>query len=245
MAVIYRNTIRQKNEKKRKEKKMRKKKIKTVSFREYQRGTGVHITTRHNGKMDGVWSLSTSCVLNPQCKKNAGVCGSICSKCYARNMIKMYSDLDKVLEKNTEILTGSILDVVPLLPCKYFRFEAFGDLMNETQFINYLNIAKYNPDTNCAIWSKNPHIIDNVFKQGYKKPKNLKIIISSLFINLCIDYSKIYTWCDASFTVYDKGYASQNNIAINCGGRCCATCTGGKCYKRAKSPAIINELLHH
>lgn len=224
---------------------MRKKKIKTVSFREYQRETGVHITTRHNGKMDGVWSVSTSCALNTQCRKNAGVAGSICGKCYARNMIKMYSDLEKVLRNNTEILTGSILDVVPLLPCKYFRFEAFGDLMNEKQFINYLNIAKYNPDTNCAIWSKNPHIIDNVFKQGYKKPKNLKIIISSLFINLCIDYSKIYTWCDASFTVYDKGYATQNNIAINCGGRCCATCTGGKCYKRAKSPAIINELLHH
>ena len=155
-----------KNEQKKKKKKMKRKKIKAVSFKEYQRTTGVHITTRHNGKMDGIWSVSTSCALNPQCKKNVGVTGSICGKCYARNMIKMYSDLDKVLEKNTEILTASILDVVPLLPCKYFRFEAFGDLMNDIQFINYLNIAKMNKDTNFAIWTKNPDIIDNVFKQG-------------------------------------------------------------------------------
>ena len=97
---------------------------------------------------------------------------------------------------------------------------------------------------NFTIWTKNPDIIDNVFKQGYTKPKNLRIILSSPVINVLTDYIKIYSWCDSVFTVYTKEYASTHNIVINCGGRSCATCTGGRCYfKGGCHPVYINELL--
>ena len=231
----------------RKKKKMRKKNnLKVVSIKDYKKLTGVHLTLKHTGKMNGINSVSTSCLKNPRCvaRMLKGGDGCICSHCYACAMSKQYSNLDKVLAKNTEILTSGILDTVPLITNKYFRFEAFGDLVNDVQFINYLNIAKMNRDTNFTIWTKNPDIIDNVFKQGYTRPKNLRIILSSPVINVLTDYVKIYSWCDSVFTVYTKEYASTHNIVINCGGRSCATCTGGRCYfKGGCHPVYINELL--
>ena len=221
-------------------------KFKKVVVKDYKKLTGVHITLNHNDKMQGIQSMSTSCLNNPRClaRMLKGVDNCICNHCYACAMSKQYSNLDKVLAKNTKILTSGILDTVPLITNKYFRFEAFGDLVNDVQFINYLNIARANRDTNFVIWTKNPDIIDNVFKQGYTKPKNLRIIVSSPIINKLTDYTKIYSWVDSVFTVYTKEYAKANNININCGGRSCATCTGGRCYfKGGSHPVYINELL--
>lgn len=224
---------------------MTKKEIKMVDIKTYKKLTGLNITTNHNGKMQGIESISTSCLNNKRCvaRMLKGVNNCICTKCYASAMAKRYSNLNKALAKNTDILTSEILKVVPIITNKYFRFEAFGDLNNDIQFINYLNIAKYNPSTNFVIWSKNPNIIDNVFKQGYKKPKNLRIILSSPIINKLTDYVKIYSWCDSVFSVYTKEYAKENNININCGGRSCVTCDGGRCYFKGKHPIYINELL--
>ena len=221
-------------------------KFKRVLVKDYRDLTGINITDDHTGKMYGIDSLSTSCLKNPRCAARMlkGVKNCICNKCYAKAYTEMRTNLNKTLSKNTDVLTASVLDVVPVLSCKYFRFESFGDLVNDIQFINYLNIAINNPDTSFALWSKNPDIIDNVFKQGYKKPKNLRIVLSSPIINKLTDYTKIYSWCDSVFTVYTYDYATQNNITINCGLRDCLTCTGGRCYfKGGRHPKYVNEIL--
>ena len=46
----------------------------------------LHITTNHTGKMTGMQSLSTSCKTNPNCAKYSKVEGSVCQKCYGRNL---------------------------------------------------------------------------------------------------------------------------------------------------------------
>lgn len=199
----------------------------------------LHITEKHTGKMKGMQSLSTSCKTNPNCEKYSQIPGSICSKCYAQRQMKMYKNMSAAFERNADVLTTQIIpkDQLPLINACYFRFEAFGDLHNATQLINYFNICKKNKDVNFALWTKNPYIVKEVVETE-KKPNNLQIIVSSLFINKQLDISNM-PYIDKVFTVYDKDTIERENIDINCGARNCLECH--KCYK--KGVTVINEKL--
>jgi hypothetical protein len=193
-------------------------------------------------------SLSTSPLVNKQCQKNCKIKGAVCEKCFSITMMKRYHALVKKLERNHAILTTEVIPVeyLPMINCKYFRFEAFGDLENEIQFINYLNICYKNPDVNFAIWTKNPHIMNEVFNEmKYKKPNNLNIIVSSLFLNNVwkidhLPYAKKYWFIDKIFTVYDSKFINENNIEINCGSKKCLDCL--LCYTK-NDIKFINEKL--
>ena len=188
-------------------------------------------------------SLSTSVILNERCKKNASVNGSVCSHCYACKMLKRYGTLEKKLERNTELLTKEVLpvDSLPLINKRYFRFESFGDLNNETQVVNYSNICKKNPLVKFALWTKNPDYIEKAIINGNEKPENLIIIYSSLFLNSKMTgIMKKYPFIDKVFTVYDKETAKKDDIVINCGGNHCASCL--RCYD-SNDIVYINELL--
>ena len=60
-------------------------------------------------KMEGMQSLSTSCLCNKYCKNRSNNSELVCSHCYAQRQMKMYKNLNACLERNTEILTGRIL----------------------------------------------------------------------------------------------------------------------------------------
>ena len=184
----------------------------------------LHITKQHTGKMEGMWSLSTSCKQNPYCMKRSVIPGSICEKCYAQAMMNRYKELDPCMSKNGEVLSSRLLkfEEQPLLNVAYFRFETFGDLINETHAINYFNICKKNPDTHFALWTKNPQLIDNAIWMGHKKPENLQIVLSSPFVNMKAD-SK-WGFVDKIFTVYDKKFILENGIDTNCHGKSCLAC---------------------
>ena len=144
-------------------------------------------------------------------------------------MMKRYKSLNECTTRNAEILTASVLpfEVLPLIPSRYFRFESFGDLINVNQVITYFNIARKNPDTLCALWTKNPQIIAKAMRDyGVTKPDNLQIVLSSPFINKAVKVVK-WEFVDKVFTVYDKETAGK--VEINCGARSCLAC--GRCYR--------------
>ena len=204
---------------------------------------GLHYCTNHTGKMNGLHSLSTSVAVNPYCIKRQANGNSICAHCFSASMMKQYKALNEATTRNAEILTASVLpvDVLPLIPSRYFRFESFGDLINTNQVINYFNIAKKNPDTLCALWTKNPHIIAKAIQMGHEKPANLQIVLSSPLVNKPIKATK-YAFIDKIFTVYDKEAAQAVNI--NCGARSCLAC--GRCYRpnpEGVTIQYVNELL--
>lgn len=208
----------------------------------------LHITEKHTGKMEGMASLSTNPYLNKQCMKNRQIEGAICESCFSCTQLKRYKHLYGCLTRNNKILSTSIIPVkhLPIINKMYFRLEAFGDLENETHFINYLNICKKNKKTQFTIWTKNPHIMDTVFNElGYKKPKNLIVIVSSLFKNVpfnleVLHYNKRYWFIDKIFTVYTKDYIKENDVKINCGSKKCLDCK--LCYTKNKIK-YINEIL--
>lgn len=217
---------------------MKEKQILTIN--KAKKVTGIHYTTKHTGKMDGMMSLSTSVLCNPYCQAYAKDPDRICSKCYAATQMKCYTSMQKCFEKNTEILTTKLLgeDEIPLINAAYFRFEAFGDIQNVTQVTNYFNICKRNPHVKFALWSKNPWIINDAINSGVDKPKNLQIVYSSPYINQYKNPG--YSFVDKVFTVYDKKFAEQNGIDINCGARSCLACH--KCYE-SNNVTEVNELL--
>lgn len=202
--------------------------------------SGLHFTTKHNGKMEGMVSISTSVTTNERCQKNAQIKGSICEQCFAAKQMKVFTNMEKPMVENQRILTSEILPLekLPIINNLYFRFEAFGDLNNATQVKNYFNMCYKNPNVKFALWTKNPDFIQEAIEDGYEKPNNLNIVLSSLFINK--ERKNIYPFVDKVFTVYDDNFIEENNVVINCGANNCFSC--GLCYEK-NNVAIINEKL--
>ena len=148
--------------------------------------------------------------------------------------------MENPMVNNQRILTSEILptEKLPTINNIYFRFEAFGDLNNATQVVNYFNICKKNPKVKFALWTKNPDYIAEAIAGGDEKPENLNIVLSSLFINK--ERKNPFPFVDKVFTVYDPQHIEQNNIEINCGARNCFAC--GLCYEK-NNVNVINEKL--
>ena len=95
---------------------------------------GLHVTTNHKDKMEGLSSFSTNPLCNELCKKRCNIPGSICEKCYSVTMQHRFDNLNKCLEKNDIIKSVIIPDCdLPILFSEtgMFRFEAFGDITAE------------------------------------------------------------------------------------------------------------------
>lgn len=202
--------------------------------------SGLHFTTKHNGKMAGMASISTSVTTNERCAKNASIKGSICEKCFAAKQMKVFPSMEKPMIENQRILTSEILpaEKLPIINNLYFRFEAFGDLNNATQVKNYFNICYKNPRVKFALWTKNPDYIAAAIRDGYEKPSNLNIVLSSLFINK--QRPNPFPFVDKVFTVYDAETIDAENVDINCGAKSCFSC--GLCYEK-NGVGVINEKL--
>ena len=202
--------------------------------------SGLHFTTKHTGKMAGMASISTAVTTNERCKKNAAIPGSICEKCFAAKQMKIFPSMEKPMVENQRILTSEILppEKLPIINNIYFRFESFGDLNTATQVKNYFNICYKNPRVKFALWTKNPDFVAEAIRDGYEKPENLNIVLSSLFINQ--ERKNPFPFVDKVFTVYDAQHIEENNVNINCGARSCFGC--GLCYEK-NGVSVINEKL--
>ena len=200
------------------------------------------LTTHGKGtKMDGIGSLSTSPLLNSNCAKNRRIEGSVCQKCYSHTYNKMRPSLRNALKENSEVLRTNILkdSDLPIINACFFRLESFGDLHNLTHLENYCRIAEKNPLCNFSIWTKNTDLIQEHF-ENRPKPKNFKVVHSSLKLNEQIDI-KTLKFIDKVFTVYTKDYIKENKIKINCGAKHCSSCQ--QCYgNKHNRTKYINEL---
>jgi hypothetical protein len=158
-------------------------------------------------------------------------------------MMNRYKALDACTIENGRILSAGLIpeSQLPIIPVRYFRFEATGDLSSMIQAANYIRIAAKNPDTLCALWTKNPQYIQQAINAGFVIPANLQIVLSSPIINKPIKSTR-FDFVNKIFTVYDKKAAKDVNI--NCGARSCLAC--GRCYRPNPEGAklqYINEVL--
>lgn len=233
---------------------------------------GLHFTLKHNGKMAGMQSLSTTCKCNEYCKTKIesalkaykiisddyrtelrkaikqdplSTGFSICGFCFSDSQQDSMPGMDKPLIRNYEILNNGIIhkDWIPVLNALYFRGESFGDFGSVNAVINFYNLAKKNKAVHITAWTKNIWFFVAAKTAGYKKPNNFKVVLSSQYINRpAMIPEKAIDLVNAVFTVYTKEYAEKYNITINCGARACLSCL--RCYTlKENSVVYVNELL--
>lgn len=218
-----------------------------VPLDDFESLTGVRFTTVHTGKMENMISLSTNAKKNSICRCRAKVKNSICTECYANDILTAYPDLYKKTSKNMELLTYQQLDILPQInknKMPYIRFEAFGDLANINQLINYINIARVNPSVQFALWTKNPFILSRAAELGFIAPGNMNVMYSSYFLNSVTPFNNnLLKLCNGVFTVYTNDFLENNNksIVCNCGDKKCKDCL--LCYKKHDNFLYINERL--
>lgn len=200
----------------------------------------LHVSDDMSGKMSGIPSVSTSCLVNPICKARMKQGDSICAHCFAETTLKRYTACGKAMESNFHLLNDSVLplDLLPIFAnVAIVRIESFGDVASVTQAINYANLCKVNPNVVFAWWSKNMSIIEKAF-DIVGKPENVIMVESSEKLN--VEKEKSSPIVDKVFTVYDEKTIAQKSVEINCGARCCATCR--RCYRK-DTEIVVNEKL--
>ena len=208
----------------------------------------------HTNKMEGIASISTSVHCNKFCAARVNNCpGTVCRACFADRQLNFYTAQAKKLEKAHYFLNNCELSEkdIPTIDAQkfpFFRFEAFGDIETAQCFTNYCTIARTNKKVNFTLWTKNPGIVQQAINSGVKIPSNLRIGLSSLYLNRPeTEKANKYPFVKFLFTVYTEDYIKQHNVNINCGARSCRTC--GKCYKKSLNrygngnALIINEKL--
>lgn len=221
-----------------------------LTVEEFEVYTGVKFSHDMGGKMDGILSLSTCCLLNPLCRERLEKKIGVCAECFAEAlMLAKEGVTENTCYNYTVLSTVEIpVELIPYIGRPELRLESFGDVGTVTHAVNYINFAVYNPDCAVTVWTKNPWLYAAAFERlGISTcPDNLTIIRSSQYLNIEADIPAKYAWfIRKTFTVYTAEYLIENNLPanfINCGGRSCKHCQ--RCYLAAhKSETHIREIL--
>lgn len=193
----------------------------------------VHVSDKMTGKLSGIPSISTACLLNPICKKRMENGNSICAHCFAAALLEKKDTVNQAMKSNFYLLQNLLpLDMLPRFRnvC-IVRIESFGDVASVNQAKNYINICKVNPAVRFAAWTKNDWIWEAAIDE-LGKPENLTMVFSSPMLNqhTTPKYPEIFNHI---FTVYDGetiAFYENGQEFINCGARDCWNCQ--KCYRK-------------
>ena len=193
--------------------------------------------SKMSGKLQGLQGINTNPLENEYCNKMSRVEGSICSQCYSRKMVATYrKSAAKGWSENARELRELIPQAeLPRTTHALVRFHAHGELQNPAHLVNFVNIARHNPQSTFALWTKRKDLIAPMLGSL----KNLIMVYSNPIVDKPM--SETPAGFDKVFNVVTKEYTKKYpDLTINCGQNKCIDCQ--RCYKR-DSVEIINELL--
>ena len=197
----------------------------------------VHVSVM-TGKLKGFKAINVNPLTSVFCQKMHQVGGTICRQCYSTKMLKTFrQSCAAVFTQNAVTLKEPLDDwqIPRFMPGEAVRFLAHGDLDTAQQLRGLYQIANANPKTVFSMWTKRK---DLVFQLLNEKPKNLRNIQSSIFLDI-IDERR--AGFDAVFTVFSSAAEMprvQDGVVM-CNGKHCLPCM--YCY--TKPTASIIELL--
>jgi len=139
-----------------------------------------HTSRKGKNKMESMVSINTDTYNNPFCQRMSQVPGSVCSSCYAMRLSQYYGKKSTApFVRNGELLNSYMEDwQIPRLNVAYCRFHSFGELESDLHFLNLVRIAKANPDTTFALWTKRPNLVTLEIV-----PPNMILVYSMLMLN--------------------------------------------------------------
>ena len=141
------------------------------------------------------------------------------------------------LQRNSDVLSLKDLEDadIPRINQLYMRFNAHGELINETHLKNLIKICIKNPAVTFALWSKRKDIIIKYFDKIGMRPRNLKLIFSNSIINTIIKTPPKYF--DSTFNNVDADYMQEKQ---NCTGQKCIDCL--LCYTHNDTKQIVEAV---
>ena len=197
----------------------------------------IHISIM-TGKLDGLRAISTNTRTNDYCIKQSQSPdpNNICTKCYSHIMLSSYrKNMQPALQRNSDALSAAPLapDAIPRILDAVFRFDAHGELINDTHLSNLCAIATRNPRTSFALWTKRNDLVSKHFRSN-PKPVNLILIYSNPKISNIM--RKPPRYFDRTFNnVLEHEHVEQQN----CTGQKCADCL--LCYTPGNGVTTIVE----
>lgn len=197
----------------------------------------VHISVM-TGKLDGLRAISTNTRTNEYCIKQnkSSDPNNICTKCYSHTMLSSYrKNMQPALQRNSDALSTRVLPTVelPKIADPVFRFDAHGELINETHLLNLVAVCEYNPATSFALWTKRNDIVSKYFRT-HAKPANMTLIYSNPKISHIM--AKPPKHFDRTFNnVLEHEYVERQN----CTGQQCKDCL--LCYTPGNGVTTIVE----
>lgn len=208
-----------------------------LTYEEFTELFGVHFNMDMTGKMETLFGLSTSCLVNPYCLARMLNGENVCAYCFSAATQARYANVRENGIDNFLILNEVVIptEYWPIMENDMLRGESFGDQYTWRQSANFNNFFARNTQANCALWMKNPWVMAEALAKGSVKPSNVQYIYSSLKVNS--EESEIfekYPFIDKVFTVFNDEYIEENGIEINCGARSCRGC--GDCYHKGTCP---------
>ena len=204
----------------------------------YYKNCPLCITTG-SGKLKGIRSINTNPCTNEFCLRMGSKPGLICSKCYSQALVNgVYKKTCwEPWDKNGKLLSYRLLteEELPNLKDKIFRFHSHGELINLMHLTNFVNIARHNPKTLFALYTKRLPIIRE-FESRETFPDNFILVFSTPKIN---HHQPILpAGFDRTFSVYSAQGAVDRSVKVNCTLQC-ATCQ--LCYRKG-GVSMVNEV---
>lgn len=119
-------------------------------------------TEKRHSKLDGIASLSMSCMDNSYCLARIASGDSVCAHCYSATQQKTQlalqdrNTINGIILRNIDIPSEMWREFFPETGLtNFFRIESFGDVQNTTQSLNYINFINAFQGINFTVWSKN------------------------------------------------------------------------------------------
>ena len=187
-----------------------------------------------SGKLTGIPAYNTNTKSNEFCIRQKNT-DTICGQCYSHNMLDTYrkSCIPAWQHNSDEFSDWIDWDDLPVVNAAFVRINGHGELINDTHYQNIIRLARKNPHTTFALWTKRASIVRQYQARPiHGMPTNLILVFSNPRIDRVIGVPRGF---HKVFNNVSKGSTAPQN----CTGRKCMDCLA--CYRKDSGIDVIVE----
>ena len=187
-----------------------------------------------SGKLAGIPAYNTNTKSNEFCIRQKDT-DTICGQCYSHKMLDTYrkSCIPAWQHNSDEFSDWIDWDDLPVVNAAFVRLNGHGELINDTHYQNIIRLARKNPHTTFALWTKRASIVRQYQARPiHGMPTNLILVFSNPRIDKVIDVPRGF---HKVFNNVSKGSTEPQN----CTGRKCMECLA--CYRKDSGIDVIVE----
>jgi hypothetical protein len=189
-----------------------------------------------SGKLTGIPAYNTNTKSNEFCIRQKDT-DTICGQCYSHKMLDTYrkSCIPAWQHNSDEFSDWIDWDDLPVVNAAFVRLNGHGELINDTHYQNIIRLARKNPHTTFALWTKRASIVRQYQARPiHGMPTNLILVFSNPRIDKVIDVPRGF---HKVFNNVSKGSTAPQN----CTGRKCMDCLA--CYRKDSGTDVIVEMV--